>query len=308
MKSIYFLMGFILLQSCEKKSLNEKEILEIIHSHEDYKDLQLKTDFTYGYDFIDSIKIFKATINKENFKPIYEADFNNDRKLDYVINLRYTKTKEDELIKIFVNEDYFNSVVLLSSNEGYRLLNLGKGQVYDIISAKIISHKNQNLIKLLSFKTHVENRNDILKYDTLMIKDNKLTEFVTLTNKHDIEEIIFTQIRGYAPGIEYHLIVKKDSITLQSNFFKDLKGKYIGINNSTFKTLSKYLSDINFNRLQNRYSIGCSDCSTIETKIIFDNGKTKTINDYGERGTLGLVKFYEKVDYIMTHQKWKKIN
>lgn len=147
----------------------------------------------------------------------------------------------------------------------------------------------------------------MFEFDTLMIKDNQLTEFSKKQENHLIDKIIFTQYGGYAPGIKFQLILTKDSITLQSNFFKNLKGKYIGINNSNFKILSKYLNEINFNSLSNHYSITCNDCSSIETEIIFEDGKSKKVYDYGEKGTLGLLRFYDIVKDILDKEKWKNI-
>ena len=307
MKIIILLIGIILLQSCEKKKLNEKEILEIIHSHEEYKDLELKTDFSYNDDYIDSIKSFKEIINKENFKPIYEADFNNDSKKDYLVNLSYPKSKnEGNIVKIYIEEDHKNTLLLLSSKRGYQILNPGKQKVYDIISAKILHYKNQYLIKLLNFKKHTNHQDDMFQYDTLMIKKNQITEFTPTNNRH-IEKIVCHQNGGYAPGRIYSLTIKKDSTILHSSYYKDLKGKYFVIDNSSFKTLSKYLNEINFSNLKSRYSISCQDCSSIEIEITFDNGKTTKIYDYGEKGTLGLLKFYEKIDTIINKEKWKKI-
>ncbi len=308
MKYIILLIGIILLQSCEKKSLNEKEILEIIHSHEEYKNLELKTDFSYGYDFIDSIKTFKKTVEREKFKPYHEADFNKDGKKDYLVNLKYPDSENEEyVVKILIEDDHKNTLLLLSSTKGYHILNPGKNKVYNIISAKIISHENQYLTKLLNFKKHINDRNDMLQYDTLMIKNNQLTEFTSAKNHH-IERIIVTQNGGYAPGKIYRLILKKDSTILQSESYKNLKGKYVGIYTSSFKSLSQYLNQINFSNLKNRYSIDCQDCVSIEIEIVFDNGKTKKIYDYGEKGTLGLTKLYEQINTIMNNQKWDKIN
>ena len=308
MKFIYFLIGIIFLQSCDKKELDENKILEIIHSQEGYENLELKKDFLTGEDFIDSIKSFRKIIAKENFKSIYEADFNNDGKLDYLVNLTYPKTQENDVIEIFIVEDSNHSVLLLSSDNGYQLLNPGKHNIYNIFSAKIISHKEQPIIKLVNFKRHIEKKDNLIQYDTLMIKNNQLTEYTKSIKHYHIEKIIFKQNGGYAPGIKYQLTLTADSITLRSNFYKNLKGKYIGNNNSNFKILAKHLNEINFNSLSNHYSIDCSDCSSTETEIIFDNGKRKKIYDYGEKGSLGLVRFHGKINQMMTSQKWKKLD
>lgn len=86
-----------------------------------------------------------------------------------------------------------------------------------------------------------------------------------------------------------------------------MEGKYLGNNNQDFKNFSSYLNCIDFKNLKERYSIGCCDHSAIETKIVYDNGKIKTIYDYGEHGSLGLVKFYGAVRVIMEKEKWQKI-
>lgn len=308
MKYIFLFVSLFLILSCEKKDLTDKEVLEIIHADENYDFMEFKTDFLFGQDFIDSIKTFKNTVEKENFKTIYKADFNNDGKTDYLVNLKYNWGKNgNDIIKIHIEDDSKACVLLVSGPKGYKILNPGKGKVYDIFSAKIINYKGQNLIKVLNFKPIFDDRNDILKFDTLMIKNNQLTEFVNKRSNNNISEIKFTQFGGYAPGVYYTLTLKKDSIILNSKFYKKLERKYLGKNKNDFENLALYLNDLNFKNLKNRYAIECSDCPAIETKIVYDNGKVKTIYDYGERGSLGLVKFYAAVRAIMEKQKWQKI-
>ncbi|MGS0747140.1 DUF6438 domain-containing protein [Halpernia sp. GG3] len=309
LKYILLFFGLFLLNSCEKKTLNEKEILELIHSKEGYKSMQLRTDFSYGENFIDSIKSFRKIVNKENFKPLYEADFNNDGKQDYLLNLDIAKSDNtDVIIKPYFSEDSKNCLILLSNKNGYQFLNPGKKRVYAILSAKIINFKGQNLIKLLNFKTRFDDRSDMLKNDTLMIKNNQLTEFVKPHQNHKIEKIIFTQISGYAPGITYKLTLKKDSTVLLSNYYERFKGNYSSNNFSNFPKLSKYFNEINFTNLKDKYLSTAFDSPTKNTKIFYDNGEVKIINDYNERGTLGLVNFYEKMDSLMAKQNWQKID
>lgn len=308
MKYIFLFAFLFLILSCEKKDLTAQQILEIIHTDKNYKDLVVKSDFLTGENFIDSIKSFRKIIAKENLKPIYKADFNQDGKQDYLVNLEYKKDSTNENLVRYIDVDSKNCVVLLSNERGYEILNAGKNRVYDIFATKIINYKNQNLIKLLNFKPQFDDLNDILKYDTLILRNNELTEFVETKSKHHINEIVFTQFGGYAPGIKHILTFKKDSLTLNSKFYKKLEGKYLGNNNKDFQNLTLYLNNIDFKNLQERYSIGCCDHSAIETKIVYDNGKIKTIYDYGQRGSLSLIKFYDSIHEIMEKQKWQKIN
>lgn len=307
MKYFSLFVSLFLILSCEKKDLTDKEILEIIHTDKNYQDLQLKTDFWTGENFIDSIKSFRKIIAEENLKPIFKADLNGDGKQDYLVNLEYKKHSTKENLVRFIDDDAKNRVVLLSSSNGYKIINAAKGNVYDIFAAKIINYKGQNLIKLLNFNINPKGNNDIIKFDTVMVKNNELTEFVKTKRKNNISEIIFTQFGGYSPVIKYTVNFKKDSIILNAKYYKNLDGAFFGNNNPNFENLGLYLNNIDFINLQDRYSDGCCDHSAFETKIVYDNGKIKTIYDYGEKGSLGLVKFYESVHAIMEKQKWQKM-
>ncbi|WP_312075881.1 hypothetical protein [Chryseobacterium sp.] len=307
MKFIYFLTGIILLQSCEKKSLNEKEILEIIHSNKGYENMNLKKDFFTGDVFIDTLKTFRKILNEENFKPIYEADFNNDGKKDYLVNLAYLKiSNENDVIKIHISEDNHSTAFLLSENKGYKLLNPGKSQVYEIITSKIIHIKNQPLIKLICYNKKFDGTNKIFEFGTLTIKNNELVEYTDNIKKHNIEKIVFTQNGGYSPSRIYQLTLTENSTKLHSDYYKNLEGDFSGKHYNEFQKLSKYLNDIDFPKLSARYSDGCCDHSSVETEIVYNNGKSKKIFDYGEKGTLGLVKFYEMIKKIAETENWQK--
>ncbi len=221
MKYIFLFVSLFLILSCEKKDLTDKEVLEIIRTDKNYEDLQLKTDFLTGENFIDSIKSFRKIIAKENLKPIFKADLNGDGKQDYLVNLEYKKDSTNENLVRFIDEDSKNCVVLVSTSNGYKILNAGKNRVYDIFAAKIINYKGQNLIKVLNFIPRFDDLNNILKFDTLMVKNNQLTEFVNKRSNNNISEIKFTQFGGYVPGVYYTLSLKKDSINLKSKFYKN---------------------------------------------------------------------------------------
>ncbi|GEM_PF-3096449 len=309
MKYFFLFVSLFLFLSCEKKDLTDKEVLEIIHTDKNYQDLQLKTDFWTGENFIDSIKSFRKIIEKENLKPIFKADLNGDGKTDYLVNLDYPKDSSGNVFKMYIDEegDTWNCAILLSSVKGYKILNPGRNGVYGIFAGKTINFKDQNLIKLLNFKIHFNDKNDVLKYDTLIIRNNQLTEFVKAKNNHTISEIIFTKFGGYSAGIEYTVNYKKDSIILNAKNYKNLHGTFFGNNIQNFKNLGLYLNTIDFKNLKERYSVGCCDHSAIETKILYDNGKVKTIYDYGEKGSFGLLKFYDSIHAIMEKQKWQKM-
>lgn len=49
-----------------------------------------------------------------------------------------------------------------------------------------------------------------------------------------------------------------------------------------------------------------TDDQTGDLKITFNNGKVKTISDYGMIGTNGLKILYEKLAELRFNQKWQK--
>lgn len=302
-KIIYLLIGIFLLQSCEKKELSENEILDSIHSYKGYENLHLKTDFLTDNKLVDSTKEFKKILNDENFKSIYEADFNNDGKVDYLINLAYKKSlNSNEVIK----KDNYNTAVLLSRDKGYTLLNSGKGNIYQIVASKIIQYKTKPFIKIVRYHTDFDSSTKIFDIDTLMIKNNELMEYYSNSKKHNIEKIIFTKNEFHPLKRIYQLTLTKDSLILHSDHYKNLKGDFLGDNYSSFQKLTKNFNEVNFSRINDRYPFSSEDF-LVATEIIFDNGKSKEIYDYNGKRFLWLMNFYEKIDTLMAKQKWTEI-
>ncbi|KQS92586.1 hypothetical protein [Chryseobacterium sp. Leaf394] len=307
MKLIYLLIGIFLLQSCGRKKLNEDEILEIIHSNESYENMNLKKDFLTGNEFIDSTTAFKKILNQENFKPIYEADFNNDGKKDYLLNLADPRALDNNnVVKPHISEHNYNSALLISGNKSYRLLNPGKGRIYEVIASKIIQFNNQPLIKLISYHQGFDNSFHLFDIDTLMIKNNELMEYYSDSKKHTVEKIIFTKNEHFPPVRLYQLTLTKDSLILHSDHYKNLKGNFSGDGYYSFEKMVNGLNQVNFIKINEKYPFSNDDFSE-STEIIFDNGKSKKFYDYNGKRYLFLMNFYEKIDTLISNQKWTEI-
>ncbi|MCE3076141.1 DUF6438 domain-containing protein [Chryseobacterium gwangjuense] len=306
-KIIYLLIGIFLLQSCEKKELSESEILDIIHSQEGYENLHLKADFLTGNTLVDSTNKIKKVLNDENFKSIYEADFNNDGKIDYLVNLSYKKSLDsNDVIKNYIAKDNYQTIVLLSRDKGYTFLNPGKGNIYQIVAAKIIQYKNQPFIKMIRYHTDFDSSTEIFDVDTLMIKNNELMEYYSKIKKHKIKKIIFTQNKLFSTKKIYRLTLTEDSLLLNSDHYKNLRGNFSGEGYAGFQKLANDLNEVNFSKINDRYPFW-SDDFFVATEITFDNGKSKEIYDYNGKRYLWLINFYEKIDTLMAKQKWVEI-
>lgn len=307
MKLIYILIALLFLQSCEKKEPNEDEILEIIRSNEGYENMNLKKDFLTGNEFVDSLKAFKKILNEENFKPIYEADFNNDGKKDYLVNLADKKSlKNNEFVKNYIGKDNYYAAILLRKDKGYELLNPGKGNIYQIVASKIIQYKNQPFIKMVRYHTNFDSSTKIFDIDTLIIKNNELMEYYSKSKKNKIKKIIFTQNKLFTTKKNFRLTLTEDSLLLNSDSYKNLRGNFSGEDYMGFQKLTNNLNEVNFLKINDRYPFW-SDDFFVATEITFDNGKSKEIYDYNGKRYLWLMNFYEKIDTLMTKQKWAQI-
>ncbi len=303
MKFILLFLGMFLILSCEQKDLAEIDIQNILDSSKDYHSYTLKKDFNIDFpkDKNENI-INNSIIKKEDFRPYYKVDFNNDGYPDYLLNL-VMKPKADSIL--FPIDEYKNFVILLSKkNKGFKLINVDDQRVYfDIVGTK---PKGKNEFLLLNIKRKIlfENKNNIFDKVILKIKNETLTE--TSKNKNYIIEKISVKDIGGWSGENYLLNITKDSIILQSRNYKKLKGRYFTIDKEAFGRFSNYLNEHGFSDLQNKYSLGCSDCDAMELTIFYEQNN-KYIYDYGARGTLGLSRFYELIDEYIDKAEWQKI-
>ncbi|MGJ7031243.1 hypothetical protein [Niabella hirudinis] len=73
-----------------------------------------------------------------------------------------------------------------------------------------------------------------------------------------------------------------------------------------FAALCSLLNYISFENLYEDYRDLASDLVTAIITITYDNGKTKTITDYGMTGTLGLNLLYQKLELLKRSIRWKE--
>lgn len=304
MKYLLITISLLSLLSCGNKTLTGNDIQKILDSSKIYNEYTLKKDFKI--DYIDNKKdseFINQLILKENYQPYYIADFNEDGYKDYLLNLDLKPQKDSSSILIQPIDEYKNLVILLSKNrKEFDLIDFDNKRVYyDIIGTK--AFKNSFEIMRLNPNFYEFNENAFEKIN-LEIKDKKICE-ISENKNLPITKIVLKDINGWT-GENYTIELKKDSIILNSKFHNKLKGKYFTKNNQEFQNLSKYLNEIGFSDLNDKYSIMCSDCGAKEVTIFYGEGSKKTIYDYGERANLNLARFYDKIDKIIDQEKLQK--
>lgn len=87
---------------------------------------------------------------------------------------------------------------------------------------------------------------------------------------------------------------------------RELKGKFKAIiTDEKYQEIIDLLNYLDFPTLENDYWLSATDMSGSKLKVTYNKGKTKTITDYGKKGTLGLIKVYDLIENLRTNQEWK---
>lgn len=92
-------------------------------------------------------------------------------------------------------------------------------------------------------------------------------------------------------------------------FNDDQQGQYQAtIKDEDYRQLMDLLEKTKFTALENEYKVPMTDMPGMNLDIRFDKDKTKTIRDYGAKGTPELVALYTFIKELRKTQDWKKVN
>ncbi len=73
-----------------------------------------------------------------------------------------------------------------------------------------------------------------------------------------------------------------------------------------YNDIVNLLNYVDFETLKDNYAVGWTDDQSSTLKITYDNGKVKSIEDYGLIGTYGLDRIYQLLFELRENQKWTK--
>jgi len=267
-------------------------------------------DRNFGNDSIN-----KILANKLNVKSSYQkADFDNNG---------YT-----DLLAIGDNHDCYGSGGKSCSFLPIVLMNYGKNKikVYNInsewqnaIVPKVEFINSQPFLVIYKKKYDWFKKTYLESKTVLTFKFDNFIEFNKAPKQNKITKIEFSTSGCFGTCPVYKLILNRDSLSTFNaryyNFNKDREityGKEEGvftttINKIEFDKLEEILNYCNFVKLNNEYAVTHTCDQTGDLKITYNNGKTKTISDYGMIGTYGLKILYGKLAELRFNQKWRKI-
>lgn len=312
-------------------SLNtEAEVQQFIRETDtNYKKFELRkiADFNRRYgrstDHDSLIKILARKLKID--KSYYKADFDNNGFTDLVaIGDNYKCTTWDK-----------NEQSVSCDFSVFALMNFGKDSIliktlqsdYDrplvpkITQVDCIPFLSVNTIK---YDYDKKKKREIIS-DTSTVLAYKYDAFIEYQKKskiHSIEKIEFSssacfgtcpifriEIKDNQKAIlwadEYNYSISHPKTRAEFKARKELKGKYEGLlTKDKYKQVIDLINYLNIESLKENYMAGGTCQPSSSLRITYDNGKVKTISDYGVNGTRGLNKLYGILFDLRFNQKW----
>jgi uncharacterized protein Veg len=186
-------------------------------------------------------------------------------------------------------------------------------KIFDLCSFPVIeTNGGKTFINLIGFEeTGWRFEDDVTKVliKNLVYKFGDFIEYNDSVNDYHIQKIEYktTMCFGTCPVF---------SLTIDSNRtanynalqFNKLKGHFNAIiKEKDYTDLIDVLNYSRFPYLNNDYKVSWTDDQSSTLTITYNNGKKKTIQDYGLIGTYGLRKAYESLFNLRENQQWQKV-
>src|SRR5690554_6561818 len=148
--------------------------------------------------------------------------------------------------------------------------------------------------------------------DAALHKTNYIKENATYSN-HKIEKIEYstTMCFGTCPVFSLTINSDKNAEWNAEKYSKinnkEVNGKFHSkITKKQYNKLIGLLNSIDLEKLKDESEVDWTDLQSSTLKIAYDNGKVKSIHDYGMRGTDDLKRIYQLLFELREIQKWKK--
>lgn len=286
--------------------------IDSINQPEEVEKLVRSIDKNYSSFRIDKKLIFEdencfrlADLSK--VKPIAKADFDKNG---------YT----DMLVMGILNERPAILSLMGSASEKISLHLITRQFRRTCSFAQVIYEDGNTLIEFKYFDGYFARvgYTEAVNSVKLIIKYGGFIEYNPSPKKYDINKIEFRNDgRPWITSSEYsieinslgkaHLVSK--SITNDWQASPDSYDGYTkvpGVSpDSLFATISGLLNYSDFSNLEDRYEIKATDHATGVLTIYYNDGKVKTISDYGLQGTYGLQRVYQTINSMRGSLVWK---
>lgn len=304
-RSINIVFLWILFLSCKEQSHHfpiDKNYIENIQNAQQIVDLLTFVDERY-----------------KTFEVNEKMKFNDSLCQVYCDSLHvqpWQKVDVDQngLTDIVVYGDWVEPSILCILNKGekYEIKYLTR-DVFQRASFVIV----QNNILKFYYKSALDstgnNGNKKFNQKNLVYKYGDFIEENIQHVNHKIERIEYATSACFGTCPIFKLVINSDkSAIFQADDYNrinivTLKGIYKTIiTDEKYNELVELLNYIDFESLKDNYAVTWTDDQSSKLTITYNNGKVKTIDDYGLLGTFGLNKVYQMLFEMRENQKWKK--
>lgn len=272
---------------------SEKQIVPLLKSIDKrYTDFKIinpsqitKKDFRFLFD---SLKV----------KPFTKADFDNNGSTD---------------ILVIGELDGLYSVLCIFSgrNNKFSINTLTRRSFQDFFFPVVDKQGAQPVVYYFYFKEPevwgVYDTSRILQSKKMIYKFENFIENNDSPIDYNIQKIEFSTTMCFGTCPVFSLRINGDrSAKYTALKFNNLDGTFNGtIDYKIYNELVGLLNYIDFPNLKSSYSVNWTDDQTCTLIITYDNGKTKTITDYGKIGTYGLDRVYNILFSLRENQNWE---
>jgi Domain of unknown function (DUF6438) len=311
-KTISNLIIFLtLFQSCKGQSdnavLHKPNLIDSIKTANQLSNLISKIDYRYKDFKINEDLKFENRYSGKNYKKIADslkvqpwtkADFDNNGLTDILIIGTWT--------------DHHVICILDKGNTHYEIKSITRQSFQDCTFPIV---KNDKIIYYFESNPDRENWSKPRKLESIILT-YQYGDFIEENQKpatHKIEKIDYSTSGCFGTCPIFNLKINSDRT---SEWFadmyneidkKELKGSFqTTIAQDKFDELINLLNYIDFTELKDNYAVSWTDDQSSTLKITYDNGKIKSINDYGLIGTYGLDRVYQQLFKLRENQKWTK--
>lgn len=215
------------------------------------------------------------------------------------------------------NHDYPKTGVILSfGRDSFQCTDLTRIGTHYMVAKKLVI-AGHDYLEILAHRPYYNYRwdhplPDIV--DTLRYVDGCWLDHAERPQQHSFQEIKFCFGGGLGNLTKYRLIIRGNIVKKEmQQFNSDASNEWSADSTCTLTpTISRKLYDllntVDFPGLQDSYEVSGTDNSSSSLRIDYDQEQFKLIQDYGLRGTFGLVAIYQLMAEIVTTQHWKSLH
>jgi hypothetical protein len=147
----------------------------------------------------------------------------------------------------------------------------------------------------------------VCQVDTLVVSSGHLIEYKRAAKDYQIQQVTFRTEACYGSCPIFELRLGRDGAAMyRAEQYNNRQGQFAAtVTPAQVARLWRLLNYLSVPQLRDFYNISLTDQPTCVLTISYANGQVKTIEDYGEEGTLGLRQVYDLLFELRATQQWK---